>query len=299
MERSSEDFSRRDIDAIVAVLRAQPDGESLAKRLREAVGLRHAAPAQRVLDLRLLGEFAIRVGDRWEPGPPPMRGRYLIQYLAVHRSGVTPRERLAEAIWPELDAETATHRLHIAVSGARAYLRRAVDGIDAIRCVHGGYAWAPEIAVTTDLDAFLDAARGESPEELLRAKSLYGGELLASDATEWIEPLRVRSAAAYVAVVERLAENAVAYGEYGGALALGLELVAFDRGHEGASRLVMRCFAALGRRGRALAEYEALRAHLRKHLGLEPAPETRQLIRTIVGQAEPDVIPQRPGAFKA
>jgi DNA-binding SARP family transcriptional activator len=151
----------------------------------------------------------------------------------------------------------------------------------------------------TDVEAFLDAVRGESPQELLRAKSLYGGELLGSDAAEWIEPLRVRCAAAYVSVLERLAENAVSYGEYDGALSLGLELVAFDRGHEGASRLVMRCFAALGRRGRALAEYEALRAHLRKHLGLEPAPETRQLIRTIVGQPEPEAIAQKAAAFKA
>ena len=299
MERSLDRISPRDIDAIIAALRAEPDGESLAKRLREAVGSRHAAPGHRVLDVRLLGEFAIRVGDRWEPGPPPMRGRCLIQYLAIHRSGVTPRERLAEAIWPDLDADTATHRLHIAVSGARAYLRRALDGIDAIRCVRSGYAWTSDVTVMTDVEAFLDAVRGESPQELLRAKSLYGGELLGSDAAEWIEPLRVRCAAAYVSVLERLAENAVSYGEYDGALSLGLELVAFDRGHEGASRLVMRCFAALGRRGRALAEYEALRAHLRKHLGLEPAPETRQLIRTIVGQPEPDAIAQKAAAFKA
>jgi DNA-binding SARP family transcriptional activator len=298
MERSFEHLSARDVDAIVAALRDEPDGVLLARRLREAVRSQ-PAPAERALDVRLLGEFAIRVGDRWEPGPPPMRGRCLIQYLAVHRTGVTPRERLAEAIWPELDGDTATHRLHIAVSGARAYLRRALHGIDAIRCVHGGYAWSPDVVVSTDVETFLEAARGERPEELQRAKSLYGGELLASEAAEWIEPLRVRCAAAYVSVVERLAEHAISYGEYGAALALGLELVAFDRGHEGASRLVMRCFAALGRRGRALAEYEALRAHLRKHLGLEPAPETRQLIRAVVGQAEPDAIPQTRAAFKA
>jgi LuxR family transcriptional regulator, maltose regulon positive regulatory protein len=299
MERTNTHISQRDIETIVAALRGEPDGESLARRFRDAIGPQAAPRAQRALDVRLLGEFAIRVGDRWEPGPPPMRGRYLIQYLAVHRTGVVPRERLAEALWPELDGESATHRVHIAVSGARAYLRHALGGIDAIRCVRSGYAWSAGITVATDVDAFLEAARGESREELLRAKELYGGELLASDSAEWIEPLRVRCASAYVGVLERLADHAVSYGEYGQALGFGLELIAFDRGHEGASRLVMRCFAALGRRGRALAEYEALRAHLRKHLGLEPAAETRQLVRTIVGQSEPDAIPQKPAAFKA
>jgi DNA-binding SARP family transcriptional activator len=299
MERPFEQLSEHDIDAIVAALQRQPDGELLARRLRDAVAGTADAPERPVLELRLLGEFAIRVGERWEPGPPPMRGRTVVQWLAIHHTGATPRERLAEAMWPELDAEVATHRLHIAVSGARAYLRRALGGADAIRCVRSGYAWAQDLAVVTDVDAFLDAARGTSADELLRAKTLYRGDLLASDAADWIEPVRVRCAAAYVSVLERLAENAVSYGEYGSALSLGLELVAFDRGHEGASRLVMRCFAALGRRGRALAEYEALRAHLRKHLGLEPAPETRQLIRAIVGQAEPDAIAQKRGAFKA
>jgi DNA-binding SARP family transcriptional activator len=46
--------------------------------------------------------------------------------------------------------------------------------------------------------------------------------------------------------------------------------------------MVMRCFAALGRRGRVLAEYEALRAYLRKHLGLEPTAETRNVVRALV-----------------
>jgi DNA-binding SARP family transcriptional activator len=178
----------------------------------------------------------------------------------------------------------SSHRLHIAASGARAYLRRALGGLDAIACVPGGYTWSPEITLVTDVDAFFEAAAG-GREHLERARSLYLGDLLSGEEGDWIEPLRVRCAAVHTAVLECLAETAIAQGEFAGALSLGLELVAFDRGHEGASRLVMRCFAALGRRGRALAEFEALRAHLRKHLGLEPTAETRQLIAAILGHA--------------
>jgi DNA-binding SARP family transcriptional activator len=250
------------------------------------------------LHVRLLGGLAIRIGDRWESGPPPMRGRRLIAYLALHKHAVAPREALMELLWPSVPGGDAAHRLHIAASGARAYLRRALGGMDAIACVPGGYTWNKEITVVTDVDTFLHAATS-GRDALASARSLYCGELLSGDDGDWIEPLRVRCAAVYTTVLERLAQEAMAQGEHAQALSLGLELVAFDRGHEGASRLVMRCFAALGRRGRALAEFEALRAHLRKHLGLEPTPETRQLIRTILGHGASDPVAHELPSFKA
>jgi DNA-binding SARP family transcriptional activator len=249
------------------------------------------------LHVRLLGGLAIRAGDRWENGPPPMRGRKLIAYLALHKNSVASRETLAEILCAGSDGEDSTHRLHMAASGARAYLRRALGGIDAIACVAGGYTWNQDLTVVTDTAAFLEASSGAS-EDLATARALYRGDLLSGEEGDWIEPLRVRYAAVHATVLERMAEEAIARGEYDRALSVGLELVAFDRGHEGASRLVMRCFAVLGRRGRALAEFEALRAHLRKHLGLEPTAETRQLIRAILGHAEDVPISQDAPNFK-
>jgi DNA-binding SARP family transcriptional activator len=287
-------LSSAEIEGLVTALRSEPDGQMLLRRLNDALG--KSKPSPRALHVKVLGGLSILVGDRWESGPPPMRGRRLIQYLALHRSGVASRERLVEILWPRHDLDDATHRLHIAVSGARAYLRRALGGLDAIRCIRGGYAWSPDVTVVTDVAEFLEAACG-GPDDLARAQLLYAGELLSGEEDEWVEPIRVRCAAVYAAVLERLADIAISQGDFAQALGFGLELVALDRGHEGASRLVMRCFAALGRRGRALAEFEALRAHLRKHLGLEPTAETRQLIRSILG--EPESIPQSVPSFKA
>jgi DNA-binding SARP family transcriptional activator len=297
MESAPGRLSGSDVARIIAVLDRERDGGELAARLRAALS---PPPAGAPFDLhvRLLGGLAIRVGDRWESGPPPMRGRRLIAYLALHKTAVAAREHLIDRFWPGYNGEDAAHRLHIAASGARAYLRRALSGIDAITCVRGGYAWNGRLTVNTDVEAFLEAAAG-GPERARAARSLYSGELLSGEDGDWIEPLRVRCAAVYAAVLERLTEEAMGRGEFGEALSIGLELVAFDRGHEGASRLVMRCFAALGRRGRALAEFEALRAHLRKHLGLEPTAETRALIRAILGQAGSEALPQDTLNFKA
>jgi DNA-binding SARP family transcriptional activator len=300
---STSRLSGSDFQRIVAVLESEADGANLIRRLQAALVFPtssepSAFAGRNELHVRLLGGLAIRVGDSWESGPPPMRGRRLIAYLALHKQAVAPREVLMELLWPGVPGGDAAHRLHIAASGARAYLRRVLGGVDAIACVPGGYAWNKEITVTTDVDTFLHAAAG-GRDTLVTARSLYLGELLSGDEGDWIEPLRVRCAAIYTTVLERLAEEAMGQGEHAQALSLGLELVAFDRGHEGASRLVMRCFAALGRRGRALAEFEALRAHLRKHLGVEPTPETRQLIRSILGQSASEPLAHELHNFKA
>jgi DNA-binding SARP family transcriptional activator len=86
----------------------------------------------------------------------------------------------------------------------------------------------------------------------------------------------------YASMVERLANDAFDAADFERALHFGLELLELDRAHEGASRLVLRCFGALGRRSQAQREYASLRAYLHKHLGVEPMPETTALIRTIV-----------------
>ena len=92
-------------------------------------------------------------------------------------------------------------------------------------------------------------------------------------------------------MLEKLADAAISYGEHQEALVYGLDLLAVNRSNESASRMVMRCFAALGRRGRVLAEYEALRAYLRKHLGLEPTAETQNVVRALVAAGSPAEVP--------
>lgn len=192
------------------------------------------------------------------------------------------RGRLGDTLWPGSDADSVANRLHIAASGARSFLRAVLGGFDALRCTAEGYAWHPAIRLQSDLAAFARLYDDGSPPSLSEAIGLYGGELFEGDDADWFQPARVKFAAMYASAVERLASAAFDRGAFEGALQYGLELLAIDRAHEGASRLVMRCFGAIGRRGRALAEYEALRAYLRRHLSVEPMPETTALIRKIM-----------------
>ena len=233
------------------------------------------------LEFRYLGQFAIRSRAGWQPGPSPKKGRDLIQFLGAYPRRVGTRDELASAFWPELDADSVAHRVHLAVSGARTYLRRMLSGYDAIQRVASGYAWNPRVAVSSDVDEFLALCRGGSVDGLRSAIALYRGEFLAGELADWLLPLRIRCATAYEFALERLACDARQRGDHAAAVSYGLELIGVEPGHEGATRMVMRAFAEQGQRGRALERYEALRAHLRKHLGLEPTEETSAVAREI------------------
>jgi DNA-binding SARP family transcriptional activator len=240
------------------------------------------------LQARCFGNFRVAFGGGWERGPEQKRAREVMQYLILHPTGVAPRERLTEVLWPGETSEVVMHRLHSAVSGARAFLRGALGGLNAIRCSDEGYAWHHDVRIESDVTSFADLYRDGSAAAAAKAVELYRGELLAGQDAEWVRPARVKYAAMYASLVERLSGAAFRAGDFEGALHYGLELLEIDRAHEGASRLVLCCFEALGRRAQALGEYEALRAYLQKHLGVEPMPETADVIARIMRNgAEP------------
>jgi DNA-binding SARP family transcriptional activator len=235
-----------------------------------------------VLRVRCLGTFSFGSESAWSSGPALKRGREFLQYFISYPRAAASREVLVNAFWPTLDAETASHRLHIAAAGARAALRALSPSIDGIRCHGGAYAWDPAVAIESDAELLLAAGRGNSIEEMQKAAELYAGEYLAGEEAEWIYPLRVRCANAFAVILERLAEHEFARNDWPLVLEYALRLVEMDRAHEGAARLAMRALVAMGRRGAALAAYEALASYLRHHLMLEPSSQTRALRAAII-----------------
>ena len=238
-----------------------------------------------VLRVRCLGTFSFGSESAWSSGPALKRGREFLQYFVSYPRAAASREVLVSAFWPTLDAETASHRLHIAAAGARAALRALSPSVDGIRCHGGAYAWDPAVAIESDAELLLAASRGNSVEEMQKAAELYAGEYLAGEEAEWIYPLRVRCANAFAVILERLAEYEFVRKDLPSALEYALRLVETDRAHEGATRLAMRVLVAMGRRGAALAAYEALAGYLRHHLALEPSGQTRALRAVIIAGA--------------
>jgi DNA-binding SARP family transcriptional activator len=242
--------------------------------------VRERATAHR-LSVRCLGQFRLLGNDGWQQGPPLKKGRELLAYLVTHPRRVAAKEKLIESFWPGTDADEGTHRVHLAVSGARAALRAVLPCGDAIQSVPGGYLWNPRVPIVSDVDSFLACANTPTIASYECGVSLYEGEFLAGDRGEWIEPLRTWYASRYLDMLVHLANDAAERADYAKALEYGLRIMENDPGHEAGARCVMFSLAGLSRRSAALMHYDGLKSFLTRQLGIEPAPETTALWQRI------------------
>lgn len=251
-------------------------------------GVRGAVNAR--LNIRCLGRFSIEGCSGEVSGSEARRGRQLIGYLVAHGYAVAERRVLAEAFWPDADADVTHHRLHLVASAARSTLRRALSGIEAIACVNGGYAWHPDVCVESDVARLLESARCTDPAKLREAAQYEYGEFLAGQEGDWLDPIRLRCAAARSTLLQRLAEAAYASGELDEALHRGLELTALDPAHESATRLIMNCFSRLDQPMQAYNAFVVLEQFLGRRLAIAPTHETRQLLDEILKRDRRDTV---------
>lgn len=237
---------------------------------------------QPTLRVRCLGPFAINGVSGFNLFPSFKKGRELVEYLALHSTPFVPRERLLETFWPGDHGDHLEHRLHLAASGARTVLRSILGGFDAITCIGGGYGWSESVTIESDLRRFFESAKGRDVASARAGIELYGGDFLAGERADWISAMRAACASHYLAMLECVALDEFATDNFQTALDYALQVTAVDRGHEPAARLIMRCYAALGQRSAARAEYEALTKFLALELGVKPSLETRSTLNAIL-----------------
>ena len=206
--------------------------------------------------------------------------RELLYYLLSHPEGRT-KEQIGLALWPEASTSQLRSSFHDTVYR----LRRALGAKEWISFQKGRYALNRSLNYSFDVEAFeenLSEARrlqAEAPEQavqhLEKVADLYGGDFLEDSVDgEWTmlrqEELRREYGEALLllggllSARERHAEAAEAYRK----------AIAHDGLLEEAHRGLMRCYAALGERGRALKHYDELVRLLEEQLGTSPAPET-------------------------
>lgn len=93
---------------------------------------------------------------------------------------------------------------------------------------------------------------------------------------------RERLSNAYVDMLGRLAELRLRSGRPREGVRACYRILEKDRCHEDAHRLLMRCYAGLGMRGRAIRQYRLCEEALVRSYGVEPSPETLSLYRSLL-----------------
>jgi two-component SAPR family response regulator len=235
-----------------------------------------------VLEIYALGQArVVREGhtvSRWRMAD----ARELFFYLLLQ--GPRRRDEIGVDFWPDLDADTVANRHNVALSR----LRSAV-GTDAV-VIEGGQCSLGDVDYWFDVrefDAWVRRARDVSfeDEEALdlwqRAVELYGGDLLPDVGRDWCVTRREELRQMYVEALVGVGRCHEARREFNEAISWYRRALDADELREDVHRRIMQCYVEGGRRAEAVEQYHRCESTLARELGLDPAPETRELYERI------------------
>jgi DNA-binding SARP family transcriptional activator/predicted ATPase len=274
------------------------------------------------LSISLLGSFQVTLDGQPVTGFKSNKVRALLAYLAVEADRPHRREVLAGLLWPDWPDREALSNLRYALANLRRVIgdRARAEARDAeppfLLITRDTLQFNPASDYHLDVTAFthrveLNKANPSVIDELQQSVALYQGEFLEGFSVgdspafeEWTLFNRERLARQMSAALYHLAATCEQRGEYEPAQAWAWQQIELEPWDEAAHQQLMRTLALSGQRGAALAQYETCHRLLAEELGVEPAPETRQLYEQIrdgklkapgpAQPAPPDLTPSLP-----
>jgi DNA-binding SARP family transcriptional activator len=255
-----------------------------------------------VMRIYVLGQFRVERLQRGEWSEvvhhiwKRRRARALLGCLLSSPGRRLGREQIMEAMWPDLNTQTAANRLNGAVHELRQILEPGISR-PATSCMlsleRDLLVLADRTRLWVDADAFenlineansfdtqnLTTTKVDSIKHLLeKADSLYGGDYLLEELySEWAAPRRDALKRSWTGLQLKLSELRVAQGVPTSAMEPLNRLLAFDPTNETAVQRLMLLLTQLDRRGEALTTYRRLVARLQQNYEGEPLPETHEL----------------------
>jgi TolB-like protein len=212
----------------------------------------------------------------------------LLAYLALGHDERHGRDKLAALLWGRQTDAQARHNLRQCLASLRkglgAAARLVIDADPASITLRAD-------AIEIDLGALRHLAKAQAQANataaLAEAAGLCKGELLAGlnlreeGFEDWLSLERQTARGLQVGVLTRYSESRLAEGDGEAAVAAAEQLARLELLDEPAQRLMMRAYAAAGRRSAALAHYQTSMALLEQELGIQPEAETTALRQTI------------------
>ena len=208
------------------------------------------------------------------------RAQRLLVYLMLHRRARLRRDQLAFNLWPDMAEEEALATLRRALSDLRMELPVWQDG-EWVEASSREIQWNVKSPLTLDVEEFERLAQQATPASLHAAVSLYTGDLLPEMDEDWLIAERERLRQLQQGLLHRLIAHHRAIREYNQAIELILAALALDPLAENIHRELISIRYTTGDRAGALSAYDRLRTQLQDELGVEPMPETQDLVQKI------------------
>ncbi|CAN5848983.1 hypothetical protein BH18ACT11_BH18ACT11_21500 [soil metagenome] len=220
----------------------------------------------------------------------------ILKYLLANRRRPVSQDHLMGWLWPESNLKKARWSLNSAIHGLRKLLGGCSSALSTnyVTLEDGYYHLSEAVRIWTDVDELderYETGRRLEREDRMpaaaveyeKAIELYRGDYLIEDLyDDWTMVERERLSNAYMDMLGRLAVHHMESGQYQESIRGCYRVLEKDRCHEDSYRLLMRCYARLGLRGRALHQYRMCKQILDQEYGTSPSPETRSLYTSLL-----------------
>ncbi|HEY0461762.1 MAG TPA: BTAD domain-containing putative transcriptional regulator [Pyrinomonadaceae bacterium] len=221
------------------------------------------------------------------------RARDIFCHIATSRHRRVDKEVLIDAFWGDEDLAVIEKNFHPTIS----HVRKALNSNQSFKqnflvFRDGAYQLNPELSYSIDTEEF-EAAVSEAEKakrekdanvfraNLEKANELYRGEFMAGVYENWAEERRAYFAEQHSRVLNALAKIAFTDKSWSSALKFAGEILQNDPFREDAHRLIMKVYAAQGKRSSVVEQFETLQTLLKTELGVTPAPETRKIFQEL------------------
>ncbi|MCU1288770.1 MAG: hypothetical protein JWN60_999 [Acidobacteria bacterium] len=257
----------------------------------------HAPEAVTDLTLNTLG-FVEIFRDKSKPFASDAwttrRARDIFCYIATSKHKRVDKDVLIDTFWSDEDLATIEKNFHPTIS----HIRKALNSRQSFKqnflvFRDGAYQLNPELSYSIDTEDFENAvaeaekSKREKDSEAFRtnlekANDLYRGEFMAGVYDDWADERRHYYAEQHSRVLNALAKLAFTEKSWSSALKFSGEILQKDPFREDAHRLIMKIFAAQGKRAKVKEQFETLQELLKKELGVAPAPETQKTFQELL-----------------
>jgi DNA-binding SARP family transcriptional activator len=239
-----------------------------------------------MLEVRMLGAFAISLDGQMRHGSLGSKGRRLAAYLLTYPNRSHRREYLTDLFWDDEDANCGRNALNTALWR----LRKILDGCASksnIRPV----SIADEIVLELDDLAVVDVHRFQHIAkmflevdertscscEMTDTFASYQGRFLDGEDDLWVIEERERLHCLYIRVLTNLMHRFAASRRYEDALECGRLILREDPLRELVQRNVMLLYVLNGQQAEAIQQFERCRTLLWNECNVRPMPQTESL----------------------
>lgn len=248
----------------------------------------------------VLGGFRVHGLERPISDWQRRTAKSLTKLLAVHPAHALHQEQILDLLWREVDVESAINSFRKALHAARrafepnlqprersAYFRLS-DAMLSLNTQH----------VSIDADRFQELAESALQRRDITAYetalAAYGGELLPEDRyEEWCVERRSFLTELTARLLLGLADLLQQRGAYTESADRLREVLQIDRTREDVHCRLMRLYAGMGARDRAIRQFHICEEVLRSELDLGPDAETVALYQEVVAGRVPKWSPPR------